>query len=139
LLAGRTRRKLIVVKVLAKLASAFLLVWLLASPAMACLLPIAQLSPEEKACCRKMAGNCDGMGHNASHSCCQKVQTHNPSFVVAKNLSTSVHRFSATPLNFAHAIHTISAGISASSMSAEYGYSPGHSPPTLPEIIAFRI
>jgi hypothetical protein len=124
---------------LAKLVSAFLLVWLFASPAMACLLPIAQLSPEEKACCREMGGMCDDMAKNTSHSCCTKVQTHNPSYVTAKTVSASVHQLSTIPLNFAHVIYTTTVGMPPESTPAEYGYPPGHSPPTLPELIAFRI
>jgi hypothetical protein len=126
-------------KTFAKLASAFLLIWLFAAPAMACLLPIVQLSPEEKACCRNMGGMCDDMAKNTSHSCCAKVQTHNPSYVIAKTVSASARQLSATPLNFAHVVRTITAGISPALAFAEYGYPPGHSPPTLPELIAFRV
>jgi hypothetical protein len=131
-------RKLTLLKALAKLASVFLLVWLFAAPAMACLLPIAQLSPEEKACCREMGGMCDGMAKNTSHSCCVKPQAHNPSYVIANTVSTSALQLSATPINFAHVIRTI-AGMSPALTLAEYGHPPGHSPPTLPELIAFRI
>jgi hypothetical protein len=126
-------------KTFAKFASAFLLVWLFASPAMACLLPIAQLSPEEKACCREMGGMCDDMAKNTSHSCCAKVQSHSPSFVIAKSASASVHQPSETPLYTAHIIRTIPIAACSESTPAEYGYPPGYSPPTLPELIAFRI
>jgi len=136
---SRRERKLHLLKVIAKLASVFLLVWLFASPAMACLLPIAQLSPEEKECCREMGGMCDDMTKNTSHSCCAKVQTHNPSYTIAKNVSASVHQLSPTPLNFAHIIRSIPAGMTPASLPAQYGYPPGYSPPTLPELIAFRI
>jgi hypothetical protein len=132
-------RKLALLKVFAKLASAFLLIWLFAAPAMACLLPTVQLSPEEKACCREMGGMCDDMAKNTSHSCCVKVQSHNPSYVIAKSVSTVVHQFTATPLNFAHVNRTIAAAIPPASTPVEYGYPPGHSPPALPELIAFRI
>lgn len=136
---NRSWRKLTLLKAFAKLASAFLLVWLFASPAMACLLPIAQLSPEEMACCREMGGMCDDMAKNTSHSCCVKVQTHNPSYVTARIVSAFVHQPPATPLNFAHVIQTIPAGMPSGSTPVEYGYPPGHSPPALPELIAFRI
>jgi hypothetical protein len=126
-------------KVFAKLASAFLLVWLFASPAMACLLPIAQLSPEEMACCRNMGGMCDDMAKNTSHSCCVKVQTHNSPYVIAKTVSAFAHHLSSTPLNFAHVVCTIPAGISPTSILAENGSPPGHSPPVLAELIALRI
>jgi hypothetical protein len=125
-------------KIIAKLASAFLLVWLFASPLMACVLPLAQLSPEEKACCREMGGMCDEMAKNTSHSCCTKVQTHSPSFVTAKIVSAPVHQLSAGPLNFAHVNRIVQVAAWSQSLPAEYGYPPGNSPP-LPELIAFRI
>jgi hypothetical protein len=41
-----------------------------------CLVPNAQMSAAEKACCRQMAGQCD-MDMAAKHPCCQKlVQRH---------------------------------------------------------------
>jgi hypothetical protein len=136
--ASYLERKIPLLKFFAKFASACLLVWLFASPAMACLLPIAQLSPEEKACCREMGGMCDDMAKNTSHSCCAKVQSHSPSFVIAKTVSSSVHQLSTTPLNTAHAVRTIPVTVWSESMAAEQGYPPGYSPP-LPELIAFRI
>ena len=51
------------------------LVLLLASwltPAMACLIPGAQMTTEERACCRMMQNQCEQMGMPASHGCCQK-------------------------------------------------------------------
>jgi hypothetical protein len=132
-------RKLQLLKIFAKLASALLLVWLFAAPAMACLLPIAQLSPEEKACCREMGGMCDDMAKSTSHSCCAKVQTHSPSYVIAKTVSAPVHRLSVTPLSSARVIYTTTVGMPPESTPAEFGYPPGHSPPALPELIALRI
>jgi len=52
------------------------LVLLLASwltPAMACMLPGAQMSAEERACCRIMQNQCGQMEMPASHGCCQKT------------------------------------------------------------------
>ena len=52
------------------------LVLLLASwltPAMACVIPGAQMSTEERACCRMMKNQCGQMGMPASHGCCQKI------------------------------------------------------------------
>jgi hypothetical protein len=131
--------KLISLKVFAKLASAFLLVWLFAAPAMACLLPIAQLTQEEKACCRSMAGMCDDMAKNTSHSCCQKVQTHHASYVVAKASFASVQQLQVTPARFAIFNSAVPAVTTARSLLALYGSPPGHTSPTLPELIVFRI
>ena len=52
------------------------LVLLLASsltPAMACMLPGAQMSTEERACCRMMQNRCEQIEMPASHGCCQKT------------------------------------------------------------------
>jgi hypothetical protein len=126
-------------KVAAKLASAFLLTWLFASPVMACLLPMAQLTQEEKACCRRMGGMCDEMGKNSSHSCCVKVRTHNSSYVIAKADSSSVQRLPVTPQIFADVHSVIPAVTTLKSAPGEYGYPPGSSPPSLPDLIALRI
>ena len=137
--SSKLGRKLISLKVFAKLASAFLLVWLFAAPAMACLLPIAQLTQEEKACCRSMAGMCDDMAKNTSHSCCQKAQIHHALYVVAKASFASVQKLQVTPLPFATLTRTVPAVTTAGSMPAEYGSPPGHSSSTLPDLIVFRI
>ena len=52
------------------------LVLLLASsltPAMACMIPGAQMTTEERACCRMMQNQCGQMEMPASHGCCQKT------------------------------------------------------------------
>jgi hypothetical protein len=47
-----------------------LMSWL--APAMGCLVPDAQLTPQERACCRTMKDQCGQMRMPASHDCCQK-------------------------------------------------------------------
>jgi hypothetical protein len=47
-----------------------LLLWL--APAMACIAPDAQLTQQERACCRMMKNQCGQMEMPASHGCCQK-------------------------------------------------------------------
>ena len=52
------------------------LVLLLASwltPAMACVVPGAQMTTEERACCRMMQNQCGQMDMPASRGCCQKA------------------------------------------------------------------
>jgi hypothetical protein len=44
----------------------------LVSPAMACVLPDAQLTPAERACCKQMATHCGHMQMPMAHGCCQK-------------------------------------------------------------------
>ena len=43
------------------------------APAMACMLPDAAMSTQERACCRMMKNQCGQMGMPASHGCCQKT------------------------------------------------------------------
>ena len=43
------------------------------TPAMACIVPDAQMSTQERACCRMMKNQCGQMEMPASHGCCQKT------------------------------------------------------------------
>jgi hypothetical protein len=43
------------------------------APAMACMAPNAEMSTQERACCRMMKNQCGQMGMPASHGCCQKT------------------------------------------------------------------
>jgi hypothetical protein len=43
------------------------------APAMACMVPSAQMSKQERACCRMMKNQCGQMEVPASHGCCQKT------------------------------------------------------------------
>jgi hypothetical protein len=48
-----------------------LMTWL--APATACMVPNAQMSTQERACCRMMRSQCGQMEMPASHGCCQKA------------------------------------------------------------------
>src|SRR5258708_4551466 len=43
------------------------------APAMACMVPSAQMSTQERACCRMMKNQCGQMEMPASHGCCKKT------------------------------------------------------------------
>src|SRR6266851_3618169 len=43
------------------------------APTMACMVPNAEMSTQERACCRMMKNQCGQMGMPASHGCCQKT------------------------------------------------------------------
>ena len=43
------------------------------APTMACMAPDAQMTTEERACCRMMKNQCGQMGMSASHGCCTKA------------------------------------------------------------------
>src|SRR3954469_24481373 len=60
---------------------ALLLAWF-ATPAMACLVPAQSLTPEERRCCRQMAGAChQGSAH---HPCCRKLQPQDSAAIEAR-------------------------------------------------------
>jgi hypothetical protein len=44
-----------------------------AAPAMACMAPGAQMTAEERACCRMMKSQCRQMDLSISHGCCKKA------------------------------------------------------------------
>jgi hypothetical protein len=50
-----------------------LLLVMSAVPAMACMVPDAQMSAQERTCCRMMKDQCGQIGMSASHGCCQKT------------------------------------------------------------------
>jgi hypothetical protein len=54
-----------------KVGVSLLSLLLLATPIMACLVPAAAMSAEERDCCKRMAQECGKMGMPQSHSCCQ--------------------------------------------------------------------
>jgi hypothetical protein len=60
-------------RILAKFVTVCMLL-LLGVPAVACMLPGAEMTPEEKACCKEMAGECDEMGMDPAHGCCTRLQ-----------------------------------------------------------------
>ncbi|MGF7183696.1 hypothetical protein [Tunturiibacter psychrotolerans] len=43
------------------------------APAMACMIPNAEMSTQERACCRAMKNQCGQMEMPASRNCCQKT------------------------------------------------------------------
>ena len=60
----------------AALLLSIVLMWV-ASPAIACVLPGATLTPAERECCHHMAEQCGQASMPASHSCCQ-TKSHHP-------------------------------------------------------------
>lgn len=125
------RRRLNELKVAAKLASVFLLLWLFVSPAMACLLPKVMLTPDEMACCRHMGGMCDEMGKSTTHSCCVKVKTNSPSYVVSRAKSFSAQPLQVDLSTVLTAQNTSLSVITAETVSANEESPPGDSPPEL--------
>ena len=65
------------------IAVGVMLIACVSGTAAACLMPGAQLSEEEKACCREMASQC-GEQMQASHSCCAKSVKHDQSSLASR-------------------------------------------------------
>ena len=61
-------------KLLRQFGAILLLLVFCAAPAMACMVPDAQMTTEERACCRMMKNQCGQMMEMpASHDCCKKA------------------------------------------------------------------
>ena len=60
-------------KTLHQLGAVLLLLVVFVAPAMACMAPNAEMTPEERACCRMMKNDCGQMEMPASHDCCKKT------------------------------------------------------------------
>jgi len=56
------------------LAAVLLLVVWMAAPALRCLVPDQVLTPEERACCKAMAGHC-GESSGSEHPCCKRTKS----------------------------------------------------------------
>jgi hypothetical protein len=70
--AGR-RSLVTVMHIFRQLGALVLLLVSCVAPAMACMIPNAEMSPQERACCRAMKNQCGQMEMSASQNCCQKT------------------------------------------------------------------
>jgi hypothetical protein len=86
--------------------AAILAALLFGGPIMACVVPDAQLTPEEKQCCKEMGGGCqpDQSGMPMSHSCCKTtVQPRNdfrPGSTISAPVPILVVAFVKPPAEF---------------------------------------
>ena len=96
------------------------------SPAMACMVPDAQMTAQERACCRMMKNQCGQMEMPASHSCCQK--TPQSVYVNAPPRTTvTVHLIAVTRIWL-----TASEPVNPNAIAARWLYHPEYSPPKSP-------
>ena len=95
------------------MAGAMLLL-MLGVPAMACLIPDAQLSEAEKACCRQMANQCGKMEMPNGHSCCETTVKPQQSAMLKPVPTLSDHRI---------VLDIVPAAIAASPEQAQAVYS----------------
>ena len=77
-------------KLLSNISVTLLALLVFAVPTMACLTPDAQLTDEEKTCCREMANQCGDTEMSSDHSCCQKLIIQHHDLAVVKEISRFV-------------------------------------------------
>ena len=75
-----------------KFVAGAVLLMMLGVPAMACVIPDAQLSEAEKACCRQMKGDCGKMEMPNGHSCCETTVRPQQSAMLKSAPSLSNHQ-----------------------------------------------
>jgi hypothetical protein len=96
------------------------------APAMACMLPDAQMTATERVCCRMMNDQCGQMEMPASHGCCPKTpQSVYINAPVAKTVS--VHPVTVAPVWL-----TASELLNPNAIVARWVDRPGYSPPKSP-------
>ena len=118
-------------KRLGKIGVLVLSLVLLATPIMACVMPVANMTAAERDCCKRMAQEC-GKGMSKSHSCCQTATV--PELLSAIKSSASDVSSNHLPLVLLHVVPPIQ----TVAMMPESGSSPWavdiHSPPVSPPV-----
>src|SRR5580704_17359386 len=99
------------------------------APAMACMVPNAAMSTQERACCRMMKNQCGQMEMPASHGCCQKT----PASVRDNALDTKTVAFHPTVVHILWftAFELVNPAITVSGCVQHPDYSPPKSPATI--------
>jgi hypothetical protein len=104
------------------------------APAMACMFPDAQMSTEERACCRMMKNQCGQMDDMpASHGCCQK----SPPSVHDNALDTKPVTFHpvVAPVIWLAAFELVNRPVTVIGWVEHPDYSPPKSPPATISIL----
>ena len=97
------------------------------APAMACMIPNAEMSAQERACCRMMKNQCGQMEMPASHGCCQKT----PPSVHDDALNTKAVSFhpAVVPVIWLAASELANPAFAVTGWIEHPDYSPPKSPP----------
>ena len=114
------------VKWTSKLAVLALALSLWASPLMACMLPDATLTVEERECCLTMANDCGDMEMPASHSCCTVTVREASPYLVKARFAASHSQPAGSILDVAKSIPSLE------SFSPVEKSIMAHSPPVSP-------
>lgn len=97
------------------------------TPVTACMLPGAQMTVQERACCRMMHNQCEQMGMSMSHGCCQK--TPRAIFAVPAAKLELLHSV-ASPVNNHIAFESLNPFSTSTGRVEHHDYSPPQSPPS---------
>jgi hypothetical protein len=121
-------------RVLRQFGAVVLLVVSCLAPAMACMVPNAEMSTEERACCRMMKNQCGEMDNMpASHGCCLKT----PLGFLDNALNTksvSLHQVAA-PIVWLAAVELVNPTSAVIGWNDYPDYSPPKSPPSAISIL----
>jgi hypothetical protein len=103
------------------------------APAMACMVPNAEMSNQERACCRMMKNQCGQMRMPASHGCCQKT----PPSVHDNALATKAVTFHpvVAPIIWLAAPELVNPTSAVTGWVEHPDYSPPKSPPATISIL----
>lgn len=96
------------------------------APAMACMVPDAQMSAQERACCRTMSSQCGQTEMPTSHGCCQKT----PASIYDKALDTKT--VALDPVVAAAVYLAVFEFLTPTSITTEWVERPNFSPPQSP-------
>lgn len=102
------------------------------TPVMACMLPGAQMTAQERACCRMMHNQCEQMGMSESHGCCQK--TPRALYAVPATTTETLHS-AAIPVNSPIASELPNPFSTATDWVEHHDFSPPQSPPSTISIL----
>ena len=117
------RGKMNMVRRASQFVSIALSIIVVALPLLACLTSFAEMSPEQRECCEKMAGRCEMSAMPSSHSCCQhpvSPHTANSSRIQSSDFGLAITMLAEAPSPLARPM----IGISISTFE-----SPPESPP----------
>src|SRR5215472_7806216 len=104
-----------------------------ASPLMACMMPEALLTVEERECCKSMAGECGQMEMPASHSCCKVVVRQIDSYLINSKFPT-IHSVTMVSPPIAAKDNFLTARLTRTAFPL-HGDSPPVSPPITTSIL----
>jgi hypothetical protein len=120
-------------RVLRQIGALVLLLATCVAPAMACMVPNAEMNSQERACCRTMKNQCGEMEMPASHGCCQKT----PATVHDNALDTKgvVFHPVVVPVIWLAAFELVNPTTAITSWVERPDYSPPKSPPATISIL----